>query len=132
MTDNRFLFWLGFGICFVVSAGHLYGQKDSERSTADQIAELSNVRSGVIIHYGCGDGRFSAALSQSAASVVQGLSRNANQVRQIREWLGTQKFDGNVTVQCLQEDFLPYADNMVNLFVADGSAILPMAEITRY
>lgn len=131
MSDNRLLFWLGFGLCFVVSAGRLCGQENPARRTADQIAALSNVRSGVIIHYGCGDGRLTAALSQSAASVVQGLSRDANQVGQIRDRLAAQKLPGNVTVQHWQEDFLPYADNMVNLFVADGSEIPPMTEIMR-
>ena len=36
-----------------------------------------------------------------------------------------------MTVQYWQENFLSYADNMVNLFVANDSAIPPMTEIMR-
>lgn len=121
--------WLRF---WTIATGILlYGTATWAHEEADRIAKLSKVRGGLIVHYGCGDGRLTAALARNAAFVVQGLSPNAEQVHACREWLRTQQTPGSVAVRCWQESFLPYADNMVNLFVADGSGVPPWDEIMR-
>jgi len=131
MRCSSVISWFGIGLCFVAAAGRLYGQQESAKTTADGIAELSGVHGGLIVHYGCGDGRLTAALGRDASCIVQGLSRDAEQVKKSREWLRAQELPGNVTVQCWQEDVLPYADNLVNLFVAESSAAPPMSEVMR-
>jgi outer membrane protein assembly factor BamB len=112
-------------------AALLSGRAVLAQTDAERILELSGIQGGVVVHCDCGDGRLTAALSRSPAFVVQGLSRNPGQVEQIRQWLGTQKLPGDVTVVCWQENVLPYADNVVNLLVVEGPALPPMEEIMR-
>jgi len=131
MRCSSFSLCLQIGLCFLAAASQLYAQQESVETTADQIAELSGVRGGVIVHCGCGDARLTTALGRDASCIVQGLSRDAEQVKKSREWLRSQQPSGNVTVQCWQEDFLPYADNLVNLFIAEESAMPPMSEVMR-
>ena len=67
-------------ICFC--AGWVFGQDRSAEATAEQILEISQIRAGVIVHYGCGDGRLAEALAQTESCVVEGLSPDAEQIKQ--------------------------------------------------
>jgi len=104
---------------------------ETARETADRIFALSGVKSGVVVHYGCSDGQVTAALCRDASTLVQGLSPDAEKVEAIRRRLARRELPGRVTVRCWRESFLPYADNMVNLFVAEGTKLPPAEEITR-
>ena len=119
------------GWCVIVAAGRVYGQQEAVEAIADKIAQMSGVRSGLIVHYGCGDGRLPAALGRGDSCTVEGLTRDQAEVEQGRQWVAKQQLAGKVTMRCWPEDFLPYADNLVNLLVVEGAAPPPMSEVMR-
>ena len=69
-------------VCFC--AGGVHGQDRAAQAVADQIFEMSQTRSGVFVHYGCGEGRLTAALARTESCIVEGLSPDADQVARTR------------------------------------------------
>ena len=102
-----------------------------KEETARRITELSGVSGGLVVHHDCGDGRLLAALGHNGPWIVQGLSGDAEQVSECRRWLRSQELAGRITVRHWEEQFLPYADNLANLFVAENATAPPMAEVMR-
>jgi hypothetical protein len=83
------------------------------------------------VHHDCGDGGLILALGRDDSWVVQGLSRDTERVERCRRAIESRKPAGNVTVRLWQEEFLPYSDDLVNLFVADSMTMPPMPEVMR-
>ncbi|MHC4495331.1 MAG: methyltransferase domain-containing protein, partial [Planctomycetota bacterium] len=52
---------------------------------ARQILEASNIKGGLIVHVGCGDGKLTAALHADESYLVHGLETDGDKVRQARE-----------------------------------------------
>ena len=118
-------------LCMAMPVGQLRGQGDVTAEAAQQITELSGLPGGLAIHHDCGDGGLIFALSRDDSWVVQGLARDAQQVELCRRAIESRKPAGNVTVRVWQEEFLPYSDNLVNLFVAESRTMPPMSEVMR-
>nr|MBC8874528.1 PQQ-binding-like beta-propeller repeat protein [Planctomycetota bacterium] len=118
-------------LCMAVPVGQSRAQGDKTAETAQQITDLSGLRGGLAVHHDCGDGGLIFALGAVDSWVVQGLSRDAQQVERCRRAIESRKSTGNVTVRLWQEEFLPYSDNLVNLFVADSATMPPMSEVMR-
>ncbi len=117
--------WMAFGGALA------FGEDESARQAAREIFELSKTPGGVIVHFGCGDGRLTEALCRGESCVVQGLSPDAGQVAEIRTRLRSRDLPGSVTVRHWREAYLPYGDNTVNLFVAERPDAPPMTEVQR-
>jgi len=109
----------------------LPAQADPPQDVVRQILDLSGLHGGLAVHYGCGDGGLILALGREHSWVVQGLSRDPEQVDHCRRAIESQRPAGKVTVRLWQEDFLPYADNLVNLFIGERQSMPPMAEVMR-
>ncbi len=103
----------------------------SEGMPAKQILESAGIKGGLFIHLGCGDGRLTAALRQGNGCLVQGLDRNARNVEAARRHVQSLGIYGQVTVDRLTSDRLPYIDNLVNLVVAEDVGELAMDEVMR-
>ena len=88
--------------------------------SAQQILQAAEMRGGLIVHLGCGDGRLTAALHRDEHHVVQGLERDAGRVAQARAWLQKLGIYGPVSARLFDGTRLPYADNLVNLVVAEN------------
>ncbi|HJM62868.1 MAG: hypothetical protein CMN05_15445 [Roseibacillus sp.] len=97
-------------------------------STSADVLEASGVRGGLVVHLGCRDGKFTAALRASDSYIVQGLATDFDAVMAARESLAK---SGDVTIALFDGKTLPYADNLVQLVVADGESQVDAAEIMR-
>jgi len=91
---------------------------------ADEILKASGIRAGLCVHLGAGDGKLTAALGRKlgggeATFIVQGLAADAEAVKKARAHIQAQGLYGPVSV--VRSDFkpLPYAENLVNLAVAE-------------
>ncbi len=98
---------------------------------AREILDLTGVQGGVIVHLGCGDGAVTAALRANDRYLVQGLDRDREQVRLARKNLLASKAYGEVSVDQWDGLRLPYADNLVNLIVAEDPAEVAEVELLR-
>ncbi|MBT3193382.1 MAG: PQQ-binding-like beta-propeller repeat protein, partial [Verrucomicrobia bacterium] len=95
------------------------------------VVRESGVKAGVVVHLGCGDGRETGAMLLSDRLLVQGLDRDASNVAKARDYLSGKGIYGKVTVSHFDGKRLPYADNLVNLIVADALGDVPRAEVLR-
>ena len=105
------------------------------RATADDraagIIKSSGVKGGLVVHLGCGGGKLTAALRAGDRYLVHGLDTDANNVTAARKHIRSLGLYGMVSVQAFDGTHLPYAENLVNLLVADRLGKVPMAEVMR-
>ena len=98
---------------------------------ARQIIEATGCQGGLVVHVGCDNGRLTAALRLNESYLVQGLCPDMESVANARDYLKNKKLTGKVSVRYFDEGFLPYADNMVNLLVAEDLGDISKAEVDR-
>jgi len=103
----------------------------SSPSGANQILEESGIQGGLIVHLGCEDKSFTAALRAGDSYIVQGLMRNAEAVPGIREYFRDRGLDGKVTAVSWAGEHLPYIDNLVNLIVVEEYQEVSEEEVMR-
>ncbi len=101
------------------------------KQAAAQILQQSGVRGGFIVHLNCGDGRVTAALRASDSFQVHGLATDAKQLAAARQRLLKEGAYGNVSLDLLAGDRLPYIDNFVNMVVAEDAGKVSQDEIER-
>jgi len=130
--------WSGSGIvaalAFAVVSGSLVGaeQEPSPEEMALEIIEETQVRGGLIVHVGSGDGRLTAALGAAGSSyLVQGLDTDPLRVAAARAWIGAQGQYGRVCVTLWDGKTLPYADGLVNLVLVSPRQTIPKSEVLR-
>ena len=100
-------------------------------SLAEEIVAASGVRGGLAVHLHCGDGRLTAALKIGDGWTVQGLDADADNVARARAHIGSLKLGGRVSAARFDGRNLPYADNLVNLVVAENLGTVAMGEVLR-
>jgi outer membrane protein assembly factor BamB len=84
---------------------------------AAKLMKASGVRSGLVVHVGCGNGNLTAALGTSDAFLVHGLDRHADNVNHARAHIRSKGSYGRVSADLWMSERLPYGDTMVNLVV---------------
>ncbi|NQU22539.1 MAG: methyltransferase domain-containing protein, partial [Candidatus Nealsonbacteria bacterium] len=100
--------------------------------TADEILQATGVQGGLVVHVGCGDGRLTATLGARDSYLVHGLDSDAENVRNAREHVRSLGIYGTkVAIDRFDGRRLPYAENLVNLLVAEDLADVTAAEVTR-
>jgi len=99
---------------------------DARRILAD-----TAVRGGLIVQLGCGDGRLTAALRANDGCLVHGLDADRKNVDAARRHIRSLGLYGAVSVDALDGNRLPYADNLVQLVVAENPELVSADEITR-
>ena len=94
-------------------------------SAAPDIVKTSGVRGGLLVHLGPSDG-----LKTDNSFVVHGLYHTRAQLDKAR---GTIERYGATSAQYWAKDkkHLPYADNLVNLLIAEDLGDIPAGEVTR-
>jgi outer membrane protein assembly factor BamB len=125
MTTNR-LFWL---VCLCAVAGLNAGEVE-QSVQARRILDATGVQGGLVVHLGCGDARVTAALRVNERYTVLGLETDARQVTRARATIQAAGLYGPVSVSQLRGDTLPYADNLINLVIAE-KPLVGQAEIMR-
>jgi outer membrane protein assembly factor BamB len=93
----------------------------------------TGVRSGLAVHLGSSDGKVELFLAQGGKILVHGLAMKGDDVARARAHLQAKGVYGLASVEkTLSYGQLPYADNLVNLMVADASLpTFSMKEILR-
>jgi len=99
--------------------------------TAEQILAATGVRGGFVVHLGCGDGKLTAALHASEGYTVQGLEPDPAKVNAARDFIRRTGLYGPVSVEQFAGAALPYADNLINLVVAEHRGAVSREEILR-
>ena len=98
---------------------------------AGEILKATGVRGGLIVHVGCGEGKLTAALRAGDSFVVHGLDTDAGNVAKAREHIRSRGAYGQVSATTFDGRRLPYAENTVNLLVAEGPGNVTAAEMMR-
>ena len=102
-----------------------YGQ------SAKQILDAADFNGGLIVHIGCGDGKFTTALHTSDICLVHGLDTKVSNIEKAREYIRSRGLYGPVSVDGFTGTELPYVDNLVNLVVAEDLGGVPLTEALR-
>jgi len=104
---------------------------DRQALSAQEMLQASGVQGGLVVHMGNGDGLVTADFFASDRYVVHGLYGTRRHVAKAREQIKQRKLYGKVSVQHWDQDYLPYADNLVNLLVAENLTNVSRAEVMR-
>jgi outer membrane protein assembly factor BamB len=99
-------------------------------SEEDLVAKVRQI-GGVCVHLGCGDGTLSARLADGGRLLVDGLEKSEVKVAQARAALLSQGLYGQVAVEPWTARYLPYADNLVNVIVAEEAGPVSESELLR-
>ena len=98
---------------------------------ATQILASTDTRGGLIVHLGCGDGELTVALRINDRCLVHGLDTDPGVIAKARRHIQKLDLYGPVSVETLDGRDLPYADNLVNLLVAEDLGRVPRKECLR-
>ncbi len=114
-----------------VAAAQAVAASGDEEALARKILSATGVKGGIVVHLGCGEGQLTAALHASDSFTVHGLDSDAAKVEKARQHIHGRGLYGPVSVEPWQGASLPYADNLINLVVAEFPGRVPMDEILR-
>ena len=132
MKTNYWLFtrpaFVLYVICMLSVAR---AQAGSYEQQAKEILDAANIKGGLIVHIGCGDGKLTAALHASDNYLVHGLDAKARNIEKAREHIKSLDLYGMVSVERFDGKLLPYMENLVNLIVAEELGGVTMAETMR-
>jgi len=100
------------------------------------LLSAKDVRPGLVVHIGCGDGNLTAGLRLDERYLVHGISASPVEVAAARRNIEAKGVYGPVSVDVCALNRLPYADNMVNVVVVEDFAAraregLTLEEIVR-
>ncbi|MCD6287760.1 MAG: PQQ-binding-like beta-propeller repeat protein [Candidatus Hydrogenedentes bacterium] len=119
-------------VAFVVAGNVAESQSlTAEQTAAQRILANTGVTGGVISHIGCADGKLTAALRVNDRYLVHGLDVSERNVRKAREYVQSLGLYGPVSISLFDGTHLPYADNIVNLIVAEKPANVSKTEMLR-
>ena len=118
--QNRRLISITFVSLLVISCilSVTKAEDSIQEKEARRILNATDVKGGMIVHVGCGDGKLTAALRANESYIVQGLDTDVGQVKKARKTIMSKGLYGKVTVREFDGKNLPFIDNLVNLVVA--------------
>ena len=117
--------------CVLMAAGMASAAEDAEVVAEKMLNHCGVEGGGLVVHLGCGDGRLTAALCTGRVGVVHGLDFDAEKVAMARRHIKAQGLYGKVSAHHISGRRLPYADNLVNLIVAEDRRAVTMGEMMR-
>lgn len=113
----------------------ILGTANAADSNPDQLAReilaATDTTGGLIVHLGVGDGKLTAALHAGDAFLVHGIDADSKAVDSARKLIHESGQYGDVSIDHLTGDRLPYAENMVNLLVAEDLGEISLQEVMR-
>lgn len=115
----------------LLAASVTIARQPAPEQSAGEILETCGIKGGLVAHIGCGDGRLTAALRANKSCVVHGLERNPEKVKQARRYIGELGLYGDVSIAHWRGERLPYADNTVNLLIAEQTDGVSNDEVMR-
>jgi len=129
----RFGMTLLLMVMWIASSSVLAADSPSEsvNDQADQILNASGVKGGLVVLIGCDDGRLAARLNIKKGFLVQALDTDLASLDVARKYIQSLGRYGKVSVGPWNGKRLPYADNLVNLVIADDLGKMSMDEVMR-
>jgi outer membrane protein assembly factor BamB len=128
---KQFRISLVFVLVILCISPFITAQPLTAKRQAEQILKACNVKGGLIVHIGCGDGILTAALRDNNRYLVHGLERSESRVAQARNYIRTLGVYGDVSIEQLKGNRLPYVDNLVSLVVSEQRPKVSMKEVMR-
>ncbi len=122
------LILLGF---VVQSRAQMHQMKDLPASTPQEIIAASGVKGGLVVHLVRSGAASTADFLLNDSFLVHGLCRDKAAVAPVRAHIKKKDLYGKVSVQHWDKDYLPYADNMVNLLAAESLISISRQEVMR-
>ncbi len=107
------------------------GEAVDDGSRAQKIQQATGVQGGLMVHVGCGSGRFTATLRINDRFLVHGLDADPKKVQQARQRIQALGCYGNISVDTWSGPRLPYAENVVNLLIVEEAARVSREEMLR-
>jgi SAM-dependent methyltransferase len=98
---------------------------------ANELLKLSGIKGGLVVHLGCSNGKLTARLRIGDQYFVHGLDSDPTEVAAARAHILELGIYGPVSVDQWDGRNLPYADNLVNLVIAEEPENLSEAELLR-
>lgn len=120
-----------FATCFCLLMNRQVVAEETQIALANNIISETGVTGGLIVHFGCGDGKLTARLKVNDSYQVHGLDANRSHVETARKYIQSLGLYGEVSVEHFSGSKLGYVDNMVNLFVAENLGDVSMQEVLR-
>ena len=128
---KQFFVFLNFVLAILITSSSVTAQTLRAKQQAKKILNACDVKGGLIVHIGCGDGKLTAALRADDRYLVQGLDNSDKRVEQARKYIQSLGIYGAVSIDKLQGNRLPYIDNLVNLVVSENLDNIPKSEVIR-
>jgi len=99
-------------------------------ATAESLVKSSGVPGGVCVILGSADGEFAAAVSQHGCFTVQVICDDRAGLEKVRRQIDGLGVYGRVSADLGRCDELPYAENLVNIIIADDISKLVSKGLT--
>ncbi len=132
LTQNHKMFIISLSLLFLFcTIGNTSDEIARHERMAQTILEKTGIQGGLVVHLGCGDGKLTAALHVNDRYLIHGLDTNPENVETGRKHIQSLGFYGEVSVDHLRSDTLPYTDNLVNLLIAENLGNISMKEVMR-
>src|ERR1043166_2739856 len=114
---------------FVFSAAVL----GSAAENADPLRALRgpDATAGFCVVLGCGEGPLMAEVAAGNRLALHGLEGDPKKVEHARDLLQSRALYGQAAVEPWSAPFLPYADNLVNVLIAENPGAISEAEMLR-
>ncbi len=128
---KQFCVFLTFVLAILVISSSAAAQPFRTKRQAKKILDACDIKGGLIVHIGCGDGKLTAALRANESYLVHGLDSSEKNVEQARKYIQSLGIYGAVSVDKLQGNRLPYVDNLVNLVVSENLGDISPSEVVR-
>ena len=123
--------WLAVWLAVTFVAANTPAMAANTSDLVKKILDQTRLTGGFVVHIGCGDGKLTAALRASDRYQVHGLDNNADNVTKARQYILSTGHYGDVSIDQLNGDRLPYIDNLVNLVVSEDLGTVGMDEVLR-
>jgi outer membrane protein assembly factor BamB len=127
MRETKIRSILMAGICLTLAVAAAEACGAGGRS----LVELSGVKGGLVVYLGRGDASIAGELKINRRYSVQELISNPINLEASRGKLRGKGIYGAVTVDSFDGKHLPYADELVNLFIIENNLAVPKDEVVR-
>jgi outer membrane protein assembly factor BamB len=103
----------------------------AEDINPQNLLQAGGIKGGLVVYMGDGDGAVTPDMFASDHRLVHGLYETQGLVDETRASLKQKNVYGKVSVQHWNQNYLPYADNTVNLLVAENLGDVSIKEVMR-
>jgi len=97
----------------------------------EEIVKASGIKGGLVVQLGCRGGNLLTIPRADGSTIVQGLDTDARNVEKARARIQSLELGGKVSALEFDGRHLPYADNLVNLIVAEDLGQVAIFEVMR-